>query len=79
MGILFRAAIATVAGIADPASRGEALATLFLMAYIGLTIPVLAIGAALLAFSQTSVLIVFAAAVAVIVVVAGARMARRRV
>ncbi len=78
VGILFRAAIATVAGVAEPRSRGEALAALFLLAYIGLTIPVLGIGAALLAFSQAAVLIVFAIVVAAIVVIAGTRMARSR-
>ncbi len=40
-GIGFRAAVATVIAIAPVRSRGEALAGLFLIAYLGLSLPVL--------------------------------------
>jgi MFS family permease len=43
-GLLFTAAVATVAGSAAPEARGEALAGLFLVAYLGLSVPALAIG-----------------------------------
>jgi len=77
VGIAFRAAMGTAAALADPARRGEALAGMFLIAYLGLTVPVVLIGAALLIWAQVPVLVVFAAAIAVMVVVAGIRMLRR--
>lgn len=76
-GIGFRAAMGTAAALADPRRRGEALAGMFLIAYVGLTIPVVLIGAALLLWAQTPVLIVFAVVAAVLTVVFGVRMLRR--
>ncbi|MFE0023482.1 MFS transporter, partial [Amycolatopsis sp. NPDC059021] len=43
-GLGFRASVATVAALADPSSRGETLAALFLAAYAGLVLPILLIG-----------------------------------
>jgi MFS family permease len=45
-GVLFKGSVVTVSGITPAASRGEALAGLFLAAYAGLTVPVLCLGAA---------------------------------
>jgi MFS family permease len=45
-GILFKAAVGAVAGMAAPASRSEALAGLFLVAYLGLSVPAVAVGTA---------------------------------
>lgn len=45
-GVLFKGSIAAVSGLAEPAHRGEALAGVFLAAYAGLTVPVLALGIA---------------------------------
>ena len=47
-GLGFRAAVATVAALADPLTRGEVLAALFLAAYAGLVLPVLLVGVAML-------------------------------
>ncbi|HWD03736.1 MAG TPA: MFS transporter [Amycolatopsis sp.] len=47
LGLEFRASVTTAAGLADARSRGEVLAALFLVAYGGLVVPVLAIGVAL--------------------------------
>ncbi|MDT8913401.1 MFS transporter [Amycolatopsis sp. PS_44_ISF1] len=47
LGLGFRASVGTVAALADPRARGEVLAALFLAAYAGLVVPVLAIGLAL--------------------------------
>ena len=46
-GVLFKSAISSVAAMAAPASRGEALAGIFTIAYLGLTVPVVAMGVAL--------------------------------
>jgi len=45
--VLFKSAISSVASMAAPASRGEALAGIFTIAYLGLTVPVVAMGVAL--------------------------------
>jgi MFS family permease len=45
-GLLFKTAVGTVAASAEPAVRGEALAGLFLIGYVGLIGPVLGIGVA---------------------------------
>jgi MFS family permease len=56
-GVLFKAAVGTVAAMAAPAARGEALATLFLAAYVGLIVPTLALGvASQFVDAQTSIL-----------------------
>ena len=39
-GMTFKAAVATVISVAPADSRSEALAGLFLMAYLGITVPV---------------------------------------
>lgn len=77
VGILFRTALTTVAEIADPARKGEALAALFLVAYASFCIPVLLIGAALTVLPQRVVIVVFAAAVIVLVVGSSLRMLAR--
>jgi MFS family permease len=43
-GMLFKAAVGAVAAMAVPAKRGEALAGLFLISYVGLSLPALSIG-----------------------------------
>lgn len=43
-GILFKAGIGAVAAMAAPESRSEALAGLFLIAYLGMTVPVVGTG-----------------------------------
>ncbi|SEF21384.1 Major Facilitator Superfamily protein [Amycolatopsis pretoriensis] len=55
-GLGFRAAVGTVAALADDFSRGEVLAALFLAAYAGLVVPVLLIGLAMLVASGPVVL-----------------------
>lgn len=61
VGLGFRAAVSTVAQLADPAFRGEVLAALFLGAYGGLVIPVLAIGVALVWLPGAVALVLFSA------------------
>jgi hypothetical protein len=51
--------VATAAGLAEPAYRGEVLAALFLGAYTGLAVPVLAVGVALIWLPATTALVLF--------------------
>jgi MFS family permease len=78
VGLLFRASLDVAGGLAAPDARGEVLAAMFLLAYVGLTVPVLAVGLALALAPAVPVLVAFSAAVAVVVVVAGVRMIGRR-
>ncbi|MEV4147655.1 MFS transporter [Amycolatopsis sp. NPDC049691] len=59
-GLGFRAAVGTVAALADDRTRGEVLAALFLAAYAGLVLPVLLIGLAMLVASAAAVVAGFA-------------------
>ena len=43
-GVLFKSALATYVGAAEPARRGQAASNLFFFAYLGLIVPVLSIG-----------------------------------
>lgn len=76
VGALFKCALATASDVAEPGRRGETLAAIFLVAYCGLAVPVLAIGAALTVLPQLVVLIVFVALVGAVTVVAALRMRR---
>jgi MFS family permease len=77
VGILFRSAIATAASLAEPGRRGETLALIFLIAYCGLALPVIAVGVSLLFVGETTVLLVFSSLVLVATVGAGLVMRRR--
>jgi MFS family permease len=74
VGLVFRAAVATAAGLADASSRGEVLAALFLIAYAGLALPVLAIGLGIALLPAEVALVVFAAIILIMVNTAGLRM-----
>ncbi|ONI88933.1 MFS transporter [Actinosynnema sp. ALI-1.44] len=60
-GLVFRSSVATAAALAEPAVRGEVLAALFLGAYAGLSIPVLAIGVALIWLPSPTAVVLFSA------------------
>ena len=78
VGILFRGSIGVAASLASGASRGEILAALFLIAYAGMSVPVLLIGLALVFLPSTAVLVGFSAVVLVLVLVSGTRMVATR-
>jgi hypothetical protein len=78
VGILFRSSIGVAASLASGPSRGEIMAALFLIAYAGMSLPVLLIGLALAFLPSTTVLVSFAAVVLVLVLVSGLRMMRER-
>jgi MFS family permease len=77
VGLLFRAAVATAGSLAPAHARGEVLAALFLMAYAGITVPVVLVGVALLALSPLVVLLGFAVAAAAAAAVTSRLMLRR--
>ncbi|MGN6446733.1 MFS transporter [Amnibacterium sp.] len=77
VGLLFRASLGVAGGLVEPERRGEVLAAMFLIAYVGLTVPVLAVGAAIAFLPAVPVLVVFSAVVAVLVAIAGPRMATK--
>lgn len=76
VGLVFKGALATAGGLAPAESRGEVLAAAFLLAYAGITLPVLAVGVALLRFAAEPVLVVFAALVAAAVLLTTTRLRR---
>jgi hypothetical protein len=75
-GVLFKTAVGSVAAMAAPAGRGEALAGIFLIAYLGLTVPVIAIGLATLSFATVTVMAWFAAIL--LILLAGVAVLARR-
>jgi hypothetical protein len=74
VGILFRGSIAVAASLASGPSRGEIMAALFLIAYAGMSLPVLLIGLSLVALPSTVVLVGFSAVVLAMVLASGTRM-----
>ncbi len=77
VGLLFRASIARAGSLVGPEQRGGVLAATFLIAYAGLTVPVVAIGAALLVVPTLPVLLGYVVFVVVLALVAGLRLAAR--
>src|ERR1700761_2003680 len=61
-GATFKGTVATVISIAPEQARGEALAGLFLAAYLGLAVPVIGLGIATQYLSTPDALLIFAAA-----------------
>jgi MFS family permease len=61
-GLLFKSAVAAVAAMAAPAVRGEALAGLFLIAYLGLIGPALGLGIATRFLPATTAMLWFSGA-----------------
>jgi len=76
VGLLFKGAIGTAVAVADPARKGESLALMFLVAYAGLAVPALVIGAVLLIEPPTAVLLAFVVIVLAATVTAGTFMRR---
>lgn len=62
-GALFKSALAVAGSLAEPANRGEVLAGIFLLGYVGLTLPVVGIGVATLSVSPAAALVGFAAVI----------------
>ncbi|OII09138.1 MFS transporter [Curtobacterium sp. MCBA15_008] len=77
VGLLFKASISRSASLVGPEHRGGVLAATFLIAYAGLTVPVVAVGAALLVLPTLPVLLAYVVFVVVLALVAGTRLAAR--
>ncbi|HEV8066071.1 MAG TPA: MFS transporter [Acidimicrobiales bacterium] len=77
-GILFKAALASFVGGAEPQRRGEAASSLFLAAYAGLILPVIGIGVLTLYLSAQTAMLIFTAALLVILAAIGALALRPR-
>jgi dipeptide/tripeptide permease len=76
-GALFKAALAIAGTLAEPAHRGEVLAGVFLIAYIGLTIPVVGIGVATVWVSLPVAFIGFAVVIIAIALLTAIPLIRR--
>jgi MFS family permease len=73
-GLMFKGAVTTVVSVAAPAKRGEALAGLFLAAYVGLIVPVLGVGIAVEYVSARSALLVFSAVLILLSLIASPKL-----
>jgi MFS family permease len=76
-GLVFRGSLVAAASTAEPKSRAEVLAGFFLGAYIGLSVPVIALGVATEYVSARDVMLVFVV-LAAIAISAGTRSVLRR-
>lgn len=76
VGLIFQGAVATAVRFSQPESRGGTLAGLFLAAYVGITLPVIAVGVVATWWSIPTVLVVFAAVVAVTILACAPVMVR---
>ncbi|MEU0312714.1 MFS transporter [Nocardioides sp. NPDC006273] len=77
-GMSFKAAIATVISVAPEDGRGEALAGLFLMAYLGITVPVVLLGVLLQYVATDPAMIAFGALLLVLLGIAARGVAGAR-
>ncbi|MCU1586016.1 MAG: putative transporter [Microbacteriaceae bacterium] len=77
-GILFKSAIGTVVASTDASKRGGALASVFLVAYLGLIVPSLAIGVTTLYTSAALAMLWFSAALVVLLAVLARYSVRSR-
>ncbi|MEV4139818.1 MFS transporter [Dactylosporangium sp. NPDC049742] len=76
-GALLKGAVSTVVDLASPATRGEALAAVFLGGYLGLAVPVLGLGVATQFLPARVALLGFAAVTVLVTALAGSRLLRR--
>lgn len=74
VGLLFRASTGTASSLVTPHLRGGVLAAIFLIGYVGMTIPVISAGALLLVTHQLPVLLGFTAVVVVLSVWSATRL-----
>jgi MFS family permease len=77
-GVLFKSAVGAVAAMAEPAKRGEALAGLFLISYLGLALPAVGLGIATRYTTTTTAMTWFTGILLALLVAVGV-LARRSV
>ena len=73
-GAAFKGSVTTVLGIARPEARGEALAGLFLAGYVGLAVPVIALGVATQLLSARIAVLGFAVLLVAVVALVSRRL-----
>lgn len=73
-GLLFKGAMGAAARMAEPTARGEAAAGVFLAGYLGLTVPVLGLGAAARWVSLTTGLTAFCLVILVVLTGVGLQL-----
>jgi MFS family permease len=76
-GAAFKGSVTTVLGVARPEARGEALAGLFLAAYVGLAVPVVALGVATQLLSARVAVLGFAVLLVTVVALVSRRLLSR--
>ncbi|MEV4512782.1 MFS transporter [Dactylosporangium sp. NPDC049525] len=76
-GALLKGAVSTVVDLAPPATRGEALAGVFLGGYLGLAVPVLGLGVATQFLPARVALLGFATAIVLVIGAVSRRLLRR--
>jgi MFS family permease len=76
VGLVFRGALATAGSLAEAGNRSEVTSGIFLLAFAGMTVPPLLVGAALIALPLVPVLVGFVVLVLALIVWAGPRMIR---
>jgi MFS family permease len=77
-GVLFKSGVGAVTAMAAPAVRGEALAGLFLVAYLGMIIPVVGMGIATEYVAATTAMDWFTGLLIALLAVIGALLVRSR-
>ncbi|MFG2921607.1 MFS transporter [Streptomyces sp. NPDC048305] len=77
-GLTFRAALAQVANASPPDHRAAVVSTLFVVAYTGISLPVIGVGVLSVHIGLQDAGLVFIACMAALVVAAGAYLLRRR-
>ena len=77
-GALFKGVVTSVAEIAPPESRAEALAGMFLAGYIGLSVPVLGLGVMTQYLSPRVSLVIFTGVLALAILAATPRLLQRQ-
>ncbi|MET3805784.1 MFS family permease [Nakamurella sp. UYEF19] len=78
VGLLFKGAMSSAAGLAAPEARGEAAAGIFLAAYVGLTVPVVLVGVATRLVTLPSAMTGFAIAIMLACGAMGLRLRQSR-
>ena len=73
-GAAFKGSVTTVLGVARPGARGEALAGLFLAGYVGLAVPVVALGLATQLLSARAAVLGFAVLLMAVVALVSRRL-----
>ncbi|WP_035743360.1 MFS transporter [Arthrobacter sp. MA-N2] len=76
VGVTFKSAIGTVIAISAPETRGEALAGLFLVGYLGMAVPVVLLGLMLQTTPLVPAVVMFGAVMLALIVITAVTLAR---